>query len=72
MQAKQSFVLDNWLTDSEARTSLRPLYEKVREAQIENGLKLWPAWDHSYIHDVQKCRCCKIRSDFKGNGFAWC
>ena len=56
-------LLENWL--SEARASLRPLYEKVREKQIERGQTPWPAWDHNYIHDKQKYRCCKIHSDFK-------
>ena len=57
-------LLDNWL--SEARMSLRSLYEKVREKQIERGVEAWPAWDHGFIHDKTKYRCCKAHSNFHG------
>ena len=66
-------LMENWL--SEARTCLRPLYEKVREKQIEAGLEPWPTWDHGFIHDKTKYRCCKQHSNFNNKalvGLKYC
>jgi hypothetical protein len=68
-------LMEDWL--SECRTHLRPLYERVRDKQIERGDKdVWPKWDFGFIASKEKYRLCAKHSNMANGrailGTKWC